>query len=565
MDYPEKAEHFLSHEQQFHLGFLPTEQSSPLTRDLDQTFAASTVAGIQQLQTVDRNVLEMAQRVLASPEFADFVACGTHTLQEGHKLVFSGCGSTGRLSILLESMWRRYFLDHPGPWAERYGDRVFSIMTGGDHALIRSVEFFEDYAEFGRQQVRDLGMEAGDLLVAITEGGETSSVLGTVDEATQCGGRAFLLFNNPAPLLRERLERCRQALDNPAVTALDLFCGPMAVAGSTRMQATTAEQLVAGAALEEILRRLTGIDTPALDFVEEFRSLLDQLGAPQALEALAKVTEFEAELYRNAGLITYFADDFLLDIFTDTTERSPTFMLPPFRKLDDETSPQSWAFVKNPLFPTPEAWRRCLARAPRCLPWQPEDYKRMGAPESIYQSPPKLNETELMKFTIGSEDSPCRYQGVTNTALLIAVGQSLQDPEFASLEEAFLRHTEPYQQRRRLYIGASTASDAVVVPFQTPPTPLRLLEHLALKLVMNSLSTATMALLGRLTGNWMSWVEVTNKKLLDRGTRLVAELCEVDYRTACLEIFRSVEELASRDPRAERISPVQHTLRRLGR
>jgi N-acetylmuramic acid 6-phosphate etherase len=57
-------------------------------------------------------------------------------------------------------------------------------------------------------------------------------------------------------------------------------------------------------------------------------------------------------------LITYFADEFILDILSDTTERSPTFMLLPFRKYDNNTLPQSWAFVKNLHVPTPEVWYR---------------------------------------------------------------------------------------------------------------------------------------------------------------------------------------------------------------
>lgn len=564
MDYLQQAQHFLAHETQFHLGFLPTEQSSPLTRDLDRVFADSTAAGVRLLQTVDRNVLAMAETVLRGEAFAALVEAGVTALQAGHRVVFSGCGATGRLSILLESMWRRYCLDHPGPLAERYGDSIFSLMTGGDYALIRSVEFFEDYAEFGRQQVRELGMGAGDVLVAITEGGETSSVLGTIDEATRRGGQAFLLFNNPAELLHERLERCREALDNPAVTPLDLCCGPMAVAGSTRLQATTSEQLVAGAALETILLRLAGAAPPP-DYAAAFGSLLDQLETPAAVAGIAACLDFEADLYRAGGLVTYFADDFLLDIFTDTTERAPTFMLPPFRKSDDHVSPQSWAFVKNPLLPTPEAWRRCLARDPRCLNWAAEDYERMGAAESIVGAPPRLSEWELMKFLIGNEPLPERCATPANAAVLIA-GAELDSPAFVALDRAFQAHAAPFAQRRRLLLGtAGPAPETFPVPVAGRRSPLRLMEHLALKLVMNTLSTGTMVRLGRVTGNWMSWVDVSNKKLLDRATRLVAELCGVDYRTACVELFRSIEELASLPPGEARPSPVQHTLRRLGR
>ena len=324
-----QAVNFMENETQFHLGFLPTEQSSPLTRNLDREFASGSGNGVRCLQRVDRNVLEMAVRIFRSEAFRKLVETGKETIGSGGKIVFSGCGATGRLSILLECMWRDCCAEHPS--VARHADQVFSIMTGGDYALVRSVEFFEDYQEFGRRQVRETGMSGNDMLVAITEGGETSSVLGTVDEALRCGSKVFLLFNNPADLLAEHLERSRRAIRNPAVCVLDLSCGPMALAGSTRMQATTSEQLVAGAALELVMCSL--LHAPAPDYAKAFETLLGELEA--SADAIASYIDFESGVYRNRGKITYFADDYLLDIFTDTTERSPTFMLPPFRKKDD--------------------------------------------------------------------------------------------------------------------------------------------------------------------------------------------------------------------------------------
>ena len=228
------AEHFLKNETQFHLGFLPTEQSHPLTKGLDKAFERSTAEGFRLLQKADREVLEMAQRVLKSDVFAKMVEAGRQTIAGKGRMVFSGCGATGRLSILLESMWREFFKDENA-------ERAASIMTGGDYALVKAVEFFEDYQVFGRKQVAELNMGKGDMLIAITEGGETSSVIGTVKEAAERGCAVFLLFNNPADLLRKTLVRCREVIDDPRVTVLDLCCGPMGIAGSTRMQATSSD------------------------------------------------------------------------------------------------------------------------------------------------------------------------------------------------------------------------------------------------------------------------------------------------------------------------------------
>lgn len=553
----QEAIHFMEEEKQFHLGFLPTEQSNPLTAHLDREFAKSGVDGVANLQSVDRNVLAMARKVFAGKEFRKLVDAMEATLLAGGRIVFSGCGATGRLSILLECMFRDCCKNTPA--LAKYADQVFSIMTGGDYALVRSVEFFEDYQSFGRRQVRDLGMTGKDMLVAITEGGETSSVLGTLFEALEIGAKGFLLFNNPAELLAEHLERSRRAIRDPRVTVLDLFCGPMALAGSTRMQATTSEQLVAGAALEMVIDRLLG--NPVRDCAAEFAELLDALEAPEARKAMADHIAFEAEVYRKHGLVTYFADDYLLDIFTDTTERSPTFMLPPFRKTDDAVSPRPWAFVKNPLRSTREVWEHGMNRPLRCLEWTPDDYRAMGAPEAILGNPPKIQAAELLKFAVGKEAPADRTATGHDAAVLVTLGTGRTNDDLAT---AFRTLDVPFAGKKHLAIGGGKGD--FTVPCKLEHTPLELMSHMAVKLVLNTISTGTMAVLGRITGNWMSYVDVTNKKLLDRGIRLIAEIGKLDYRESCFRLFEAVEVLA-RTTRAseEKISAVQYVLNRLER
>ena len=549
-----RAEQFVTEEQQFHLGFLPTEQSHPRTRGLDAAFAEDTARGVRMLQDVDRDVLAMARRVFVSPEYAALVAALERTVRTDHRVVFSGCGATGRLSILLESLWRTACarLDGAACWA----DRVESIMTGGDYALVKSVEFFEDYASFGRRQVEMARLGAGDTLVAITEGGETSSVLGTVAAASEAGCAVFLLFNNPAALLSERLERCRAALSLPGVTALDLFCGPMALAGSTRMQATTSEQLVAGAALETVLHRLLGRGGET-DYAAAFDELLDTLGGDASVAAMARYIDFETDVYRRHGKVTYFADEGLLDIFTDTTERSPTFMLPPFRRHGDTARPAPWTFVKNPLLSTPDVWRRMLRRPLRCLGWERADYEAMGAADRIASRPPAIAASDLLSFDIGRESLSERHDSGQDAAVLVLVSPQ---PE---LEAAFAELSPAFAERRVLCLDVEREGADLVRGAPSDGGALGLMRHLALKLTLNTISTGVMTCLGRVSGNWMSWVDCTNKKLLDRGARLLVELAETDYRTAVTTLFEALDALSSLS--GEKPSPVQVALEWLRR
>ena len=524
----EAARKFVSEETQFQLGFLPTEQSHPQTRDLEECFARSTACGISCLQRVDRNVLEMAKRVLKQPEFRKLVDCGIAALKSGHQIVFSGCGATGRLAILLESVWRN--AAHPG--LKPYQNQVKSIMTGGDYALVRAVEFFEDYAAFGARQAQELALGPGDVLIAITEGGETSSVLGSLSWSIEAGAAGFLLFNNPAELLCEHLERSRKMIEDPRVTVLDLSCGPMALAGSTRMQATTSEQLIAGIAEELWAAELCGAASDAEEFLNGFASLLIQL--ENAAPRLADYLETEYRCYTSGGKITYFALDYLLDIFTDTTERTPTFMLDPFRKCDDTTSPESLALVKSPLYPVNELWQNVLKRPLRCLEWQESDYLAMGAQPSIVNTPPKISETELLKFALGCEQVPSRMSHLQDLAVL-AVWDEAEARRGKTAALAGFPRCEVWDFSRHLQLDI-------------PSSGLDLIRHLAVKLTMNTLSTGIMVKLGRVSGNWMSFVAATNKKLIDRAIRLVAELGKISYDSAAEEIFAAMEEYPGRSP-----------------
>lgn len=589
-DYRSRAEHFLTEETQFHLGALPTERPHPKTVGLAETLQEDCAAGVRMLQSVDRDVAAMAHRVLDGPEVARLVGALTETVTGGGRVCFSGCGATGRLSILLEAMWRWFWRDFAEQWpahaevADRMADRVVSIMTGGDYALIRSVENFEDYISFGRRQVVEAGLGDGDVLVAISEGGETSSVIGTLMEALDGGAEGFFVFNNPAEILADHVERSRRVIEDPAVTVLDISTGPMALTGSTRMQATTAELLVVGAALETTLARVVPEVLPE-DVVEQlpeewlapevgaeqFDSLLDDLGSDEAVEALATWTELEHELYAEGGLITYFAHGCLLDIFTDTTERAPTFMLPPFRKCDDTVSPPSWPFVKDPLQPTPQTWLRVLGREPRCLEWTPETYRELGAAESIVQSPPRIGRGELMKFLIGREEDRTRIAREPNIAMKVLTTRELRAEPAEGWHEAFEAVSAPFGSHWSVLIGEAedTAGEGdrrLQVRCRPMPTALGLWERLGVKLALNTISTATMGRLGRLVSNWMANVECSNKKLIDRGTRLVAELAGLDYETACHELHRTIAESGGfAAPGEERVSPVAATVERLGR
>ena len=586
-----KAEHFVKNEREFRLGALLTESSHPKTATLSQTIQKDVRAGIRMLLSVDEEIAPSAERVLASQAFERLTAGMTRALLEGGRIFFTGCGATGRLSILLEAAWREFWQGlsrrFPAVVAQmpQMEDRVFSVMAGGDYALIRAVEGFEDFPLFGKHQLLEAGVRPGDVVVAITEGGETPFVIGTAWQGLESGAEVFFVYNNPTELLRQSVQRSREVIEEPNITKLDLTTGPMAVAGSTRMQATSAELLVVGAALETALKRvlkhyvgesfvtqLTAGTVDGLGYSHEMAELVRQLFQPAAVEAMSQHVLLEQEVYERKGLVTYVASEYLLDVLTDTTERSPTFRLPPFRKKGDVVSARSWAFVKDPLRDTPEAWRHLLRRAPRGLTWSADVYRRLQAPLWLQNEPPSLDNSEIHRFQIGNEPDPSRTDAPDSVCFLIVVGEEIQTflDTNQPLRKGFERLATDFRQQAVLCVGMKEVPELPYqhvfhVPLKLAPSLLKLWEHLAVKLVLNIVSTATMARMGRVLGNWMIYVEPSNKKLIDRATRLIADLAGLSYEEACLRLFEALEQVEPLHQTTEKTSsPVVFALQQLG-
>ncbi|MEM1099108.1 MAG: sugar phosphate isomerase, partial [Planctomycetota bacterium] len=450
-------------------------------------------------------------------------------------------------------------------------DRVFSVMAGGDFALIKSVEGYEDFADFGKHQIDEtagpVGLNGHDTVVAITEGGETSFVIGTAWRGVEANASTFFVFNNPADVLTQHVERSREVIEDDRITKLDLSESPMAVAGSTRMQATTSELLVVGAALEMAFDAALGRDVqPPTHYRDRYAALLDQLEADAAVEAIAGLAALEADLYEQDQRVTYFADTLLLDVMTDTTERSPTFSLPPFRRRGVTDAPASWSFVQNPAVPTDAAWQGLLGRPIRGIDWSSDDYAAMHAPDAIVADPPALDADTIRTFPIGDEsEADTLADRKSGTAVL------LLSPDDHNAAENWAGESATYAQAVALSFDdpgqlpptrvVERVQRLLVVPVKlTDDGPMRLQLHLAAKLALNTLSTVSMAALGRLAGNWMVHVSCTNKKLIDRGARLIADRCDLPYDESVRRLFNAMAELADDPQLAARTSPVAHVI-----
>ena len=544
----QRSDEFLKISGQFKLGTLVTEASHPVTASLSDVARQDIVAALKLLFEVDADVLRKYREFVASGRAEKIKAALVQVLENDGRIFFTGCGSTGRLSILLDSIWRD-FCRHVGN--TELENRTFSVMAGGDYALIKSVEGFEDFTAFGKKQMTDLAVSAKDVVFAITEGGETSFVIGTAWAGVEAGAKVYFVYNNPDEILCEHVQRSREVIQDDRIEKINLTTGPMAITGSTRMQATSIQLCVMLTILEMVVRELAR--EPAKDIPEKFLSHLEtacaNLQVPEFLTSLAELVELEETTYRGGGKNSYFAGRFGIDVLTDTTERSPTYCTPPFRKFDDDQATESWAFLFLPEDWTDKAWQEILKRKPRCVEWSEAEITELVPADKVertLESVQKISSTELTRYKIGSNG--LRYRVLVVEDCAVAVMAAKERPAAFDFQLKQLEAARPKNAHTGLmYFGpempAELASAAELVTFvRVPETDLLLdgVTRVMVKLVMNALSTCTMVRLGRVMGNYMIWVVPSNLKLIDRATRYITQLTGLTYEAANRLLFEII-------------------------
>src|ERR1019366_7442565 len=248
----QRSDDFLKISGQFKLGSLVTEASHPVTAQLSDVGRVDIAGALKLLFEADGDVLRKFREFVESGRAVKIKEAVVQALEDDGRIFFTGCGSTGRLSILLDSIWRDFWRKQSrrqgdeshtegGKWKAEGGNesepphvgcyedlenRTFSVMAGGDYALIKSVEGFEDFTAFGQKQIADLGVSAKDVVFAITEGGETSFVIGTAWAGVDAGAKVYFVYNNPDDILCATVERSREVIQDAGIEKIILTTGP---------------------------------------------------------------------------------------------------------------------------------------------------------------------------------------------------------------------------------------------------------------------------------------------------------------------------------------------------
>jgi len=202
------------------LSKIATERSNVRTSHIDEI---STLDMVKLINDEDKKVAPAVEQELKNIAAAVDMIAGQ--LQQGGRLIYSGCGTSGRLGVLDAAECPPTYSTEP--------ELVMGIIAGGDHAMFEAVEGSEDNRLLGAGDLKSIHFSKRDVLVGIAASGRTPYVLGAMEYAKSLGACVIAVTCCPG-----------SEIDTMADIGIAPDPGPEVVTGSTRMKSGTAQKMV---------------------------------------------------------------------------------------------------------------------------------------------------------------------------------------------------------------------------------------------------------------------------------------------------------------------------------
>lgn len=197
-----------------------TETRNPNTTHIDEKTSLEIVTLINE---EDQQVpLAITNELPIIAQLVDRIVEG---LENNGRLIYVGAGTSGRLGVLDAS-------ECPPTYGTPF-EQVVGIIAGGDTALRFPLEGAEDDAAQAKEDIRELELNAHDVLVGIAASGRTPYTISAMNQAKQDGATVGCIVNT-------HHSEMEKIADFPIVVQ----SGPEVITGSTRMKAGTSQKLV---------------------------------------------------------------------------------------------------------------------------------------------------------------------------------------------------------------------------------------------------------------------------------------------------------------------------------
>jgi N-acetylmuramic acid 6-phosphate etherase len=197
-----------------------TERMGPRFVDLDSWSTSDMIEAMYEGQLVACAAVKPALLAINAA-----VDDAVPALKRGGRLIYVGAGTSGRIAVQDGTE-----LPPTYNWPR---DRLLFVMAGGMQALVQSAEAAEDNDAKGAEAITEAKVDRDDVVVAVAASGTTPFTIGALRAAGARGAVTIAVANNPgAPLFDVARHR------------ILIETGAEVIAGSTRMQAGTAQKIV---------------------------------------------------------------------------------------------------------------------------------------------------------------------------------------------------------------------------------------------------------------------------------------------------------------------------------
>jgi N-acetylglucosamine-6-phosphate deacetylase len=211
---------------------LSTEQARPDLADLD------LLPPQQLVELMSGDLHRVTDAVSAAQrEIAQTVEAVSTRMERGGRLIYVGAGTAGRVGMLDAA--------EAGPTFNVPAGQVVGILAGGSGAWSTPVENAEDDYDQGAAEVRALEVMANDSVIGIAASGRTPFVLGALGAASEAGALTVALVCN-----------ANSPVAAAAEIAIEALVGPEIIAGSTRLNAGTAQKVILNIISTTVMVRL---------------------------------------------------------------------------------------------------------------------------------------------------------------------------------------------------------------------------------------------------------------------------------------------------------------------
>ena len=147
------------------------------------------------------------------------------SIKNGGRVFYVGAGTSGRLGVLDAAECPPTF----GVPQELFT----GLLAGGLACVAAAGEANEDDAQCGREDLKNAGLSAGDVVIGVSASGGAAYVVEALRYAKEVGAFAAAIVNNPGT-----------PMEKEAQVTIMVDSGPEVVTGSTRMKAGTTQKIV---------------------------------------------------------------------------------------------------------------------------------------------------------------------------------------------------------------------------------------------------------------------------------------------------------------------------------